>query len=74
MTASESYIAGLEIESRAEMLHSLLEIMRLSLPEAEDSDMDMCLLLAGELAGNINLTQRKVLESSQTKGETNNDG
>ncbi|MBD8159200.1 hypothetical protein IFU23_13930 [Pantoea agglomerans] len=74
MTASESYIAGLEIESRAEMLHSLLEIMRLSLSDAEDDDMDKCLLLAGELAGNINLIQRQVLESSQAKGETNNEG
>ena len=72
MATDKTYMAGLAIESKSEMLHSLLEVMRLSLPEAEEGDIDMCLLLAGEPAGNINLIQCEALKNHQSDDENAN--
>lgn len=47
------------VESKSKMLCSLLEIIRQALPEAEECDMDKCLLLAAELAGDIDISHRQ---------------
>lgn len=67
--ANELFTAGLAIESKSKMLYSLLELMRLSLPEAEEDDMEKCLRLAAELAGDIStIHQEAVKTASQKKG------